>query len=145
MSKYEGPTGVMGVLYDVAAREKIPTLSLWATAPHYIASATNPKVALGLLDGLERTLGWQLDLSVLRDEVREFELEVNAIIQANPDAAAYVTRLEEASREGSRDVDSPPPTDALVSELEAYLRRRRGESNSEDAKSISSAAVKCQL
>lgn len=132
MSQYEGPTGILGVLYEAATRRGIPAMSLWAAAPHYISTATNPHVSIGLLEGLQQAMGWSLDLSSLRDEARQFTLEVNAIIQANPEASAYVTRLEEAAQSGQ---PSPggPPTEVLLTELEEFLRRRRGnDSNAAD-------------
>lgn len=126
-STYEGPTGILGVLHDAARQRDVPSASLWATAPHYIASTTNPKVALALLESLSSLLEWPLDLSQLTEETREFETEVNEIIGRNPQATAYVQQLEvrsdsQAGTEGMQPLQS---SESLMQELEEFLRRGR--------------------
>lgn len=123
-SQYEGPTGIVGVLHDNARVREIPSASLWAAAPHYIAATTNPKVALALLETLKTILGWNLDLSTLRQEAKEFQVDVDSIIERNPDASAYVRRLEERSSDGGEPL-APPSTDILLHDLEDFLRRDR--------------------
>lgn len=123
-SQYEGPTGIVGVLHDAAREREIASASLWAAAPHYIAATTNPKVALALLEAMSKLLDWNLDLSTLKQEAREFQVEVDAIIQRNPEAAAYVQRLEERSSDGGEPIP-PPSTDLLINDLEEFLRRDR--------------------
>jgi predicted ATP-grasp superfamily ATP-dependent carboligase len=126
-SQYEGPTGIVGVLHDAARRRDIPSASLWAAAPHYIAAAANPKVALALLDTLGSILSWDLDLSTLRQEAKEFQVEVDAIIGRNPEASAYVKRLEERVEEDDGGDSGPPPpaSSDLLQDLEEFLRRGR--------------------
>jgi predicted ATP-grasp superfamily ATP-dependent carboligase len=124
-SQYEGPTGIVGVLHDAARRRSIASASLWAAAPHYIAAAANPKVAIALLDTLSKLLDWTLDLSTLRQETKEFEVEVDAIISRNPEASAYVKRLEERSVDDDGERLPPPSNDLLMHELEEFLRRGR--------------------
>ena len=90
LSSYQGPTGMLGVIHAIASKRGIPALSLWGAAPHYISAAANPTVALAMLEGLATTLDWSLDLGGFRNGAKEFQSEVDAIIQANPDATAYV-------------------------------------------------------
>jgi proteasome assembly chaperone (PAC2) family protein len=125
LSRYEGPTGIVGVLHDAAQQRGLPAMSLWAAAPHYIAVAANPTVALALLEGLAQVLDWSFDLSALRQASHQFNQQINAIIAANPEAAAYVARLEQATGEVNQ---SPLPShDVLLRDLEEFLRRRRQE------------------
>ena len=125
MSQYEGPTGVVGVLHDAAPRRDIPSVSLWGAAPHYIAAATNPKVALALLQALSNLMDWTFDLKTLQQEADEFDVEVDSIIRANPEASAYVRRLEERVGTSAESEGGPqlPPNDVLIRDLEEFLRR----------------------
>jgi len=125
-SQYQGPTGILGALHDAARRRDLPSASLWAAAPHYIGAATNPTVALALLESLGTFLDWRLDLSALREEAREFQSEVGEIIGRNPQATAYVQQLEQ--RQDQDDSESTPPMQAnemLMKDLEEFLRRGR--------------------
>lgn len=131
LSRYEGPTGIVGVLHDAAKKRDIPSMSLWAAAPHYIAAATNPRVSVGLLERLASVMDWSLDLSAFRQEASEFDAEVDAVIRANPEATAYVAQLERLAAEG-RSTPSPlPGNDVLIRDLEEFLRRRQQEGSNE--------------
>jgi len=133
LSQYQGPTGILGVLHDAAQQRKIPSMSLWASAPHYISAATNPTVALALLETLASTLDWSLDLGEFRQESKQFTAEVNQIIQANPEASAYVSRLEQSTEQGKPTNAPLPPNDILLHDLEEFLRNRLdGEEGRED-------------
>jgi predicted ATP-grasp superfamily ATP-dependent carboligase len=132
LSQYQGPTGILGVLHDAAQQRKIPSMSLWAAAPHYISAATNPTVALALLDTLALTLDWSLDLSEFRQESKQFTAEVNQIIQANPEASAYVSRLEQTAEAGKPTNAPLPPDDILLHDLEEFLRHRRDSEGGRD-------------
>ena len=93
-SRYEGPTGIVGVLGDLCRREKILTASLWASLPHYIAASPNPRAALALLLRLRTLLGISVDLSELEREAADFEARVNQAVAADPKLAAYVKELK---------------------------------------------------
>lgn len=125
-SQYEGPTGIIGALHDIARRRDLPSASLWGAAPHYIASATNPKVALALLEALGSVLEWPLDLGTLRQETRDFEVEVDQIIGRNPQAVAYVRQLEERFDQNTTG-EFPPmeSNELLMQDLEDFLRKGR--------------------
>jgi proteasome assembly chaperone (PAC2) family protein len=134
-SRYEGPTGIVGVLQDACRRSQIPSASLWGQVPHYLSATPNPQVLLALLSRLNDLLELDLDLSPQELEARRFAGQVDAALTRDPDAAAYVRRLEdqvtdEDADEGADDADraepdSLPSGEAVVRELEDFLRRRR--------------------
>jgi proteasome assembly chaperone (PAC2) family protein len=134
-SRYEGPTGIVGVLQDACRRTALPAASLWGQVPHYLSASPNPQVILALLRHLRRLLDLELNLDPLEMEARRFGLQVDAALNRDPDAAAYVRRLEQqvddertsdepASQDSS---DSLPSGEAVVRELEDFLRRRRAQ------------------
>jgi proteasome assembly chaperone (PAC2) family protein len=93
-SRYEGPTGIVGVLGDACRREKIFTASLWASLPHYIAATPNPRGALALLLKLRGLLGIGVDLAEIESEAADFENKVNQAVAADPKLSAYVRELK---------------------------------------------------
>ena len=96
-ARYEGPTGIVGVLNAAAARANLPAVSLWAAAPHYLPQSRNPKVALALLEALRDLTGLEVDTGEIELAARVFEREVSEAIEEDGNLAAYVSRLEEAS------------------------------------------------
>src|SRR4029078_5418944 len=94
-SNYEGPTGVVGVLHDACRRRGIPSASLWAAVPHYVAAVPNPKAALALLRRLEGLVGVAVEASGLEEESDSYESQVSRAVSANPEINELVERLEE--------------------------------------------------
>ena len=129
-TRYEGPTGIVGVL-NTACREKgIPTASLWANVPHYISGIENPKAALALVRRSLVVLGAEADLSELAEQARQFEQNLNGIVSQNAKIADYVTKLERRKPEEDEDAppaDPLPPAGDLVAEIEQFLRQQRPE------------------
>lgn len=132
-SRYEGPTGITGVLGDRFRRLGLSTATLWANVPHYINAPVNPKATAALLERLDALFALDLDLGELRDTAVRFEQEVSEAVAGDADASAYVRQLEEQA--DSEQVPEPRPPlpsgDAVVRELEEFLRRRR-DPDSED-------------
>jgi proteasome assembly chaperone (PAC2) family protein len=93
-TRYEGPTGIVGVLSSICREQGVPTVSLWAALPHYIAAAPNPRGALALLMRLSALLELQVDLTELEAAAAEFEAKVNAAVAEDPKLAAYVRELK---------------------------------------------------
>jgi proteasome assembly chaperone (PAC2) family protein len=124
-SSYEGPTGIVGVLHAACAETGLPSASLWAAVPHYIAAASNPKAALALLRRIERLIGVSVDLSELEASSVDYERQVGLAVQSDPDIQAFVERLEQAA---DSDVDGAPgevPSgDILAREFQRFLRQR---------------------
>jgi proteasome assembly chaperone (PAC2) family protein len=120
-SRYEGPTGIVGVLQDACATAGIPAVSLWAAVPHYVAQPPCPKATLALLHRLEDVLDVAVPLGDLTDEARAWQTGVDELAADDEDVAAYVRQLEE-----QQDTAELPEAsgEAIAREFERYLRRR---------------------
>ncbi len=127
-SSYEGPTGIVGVLHDACQRRGIPSVSLWAAVPHYVAVSPNPKGALALVRKLEGVVGVAVDATELEQAAAEYERQVNLAVESDPDVQAFVERLERAAAEDDEptDPDSLPSGDVLAREFQRFLRQRGG-------------------
>jgi predicted ATP-grasp superfamily ATP-dependent carboligase len=93
-SRYEGPTGIVGVLGERLLREGVEVMTLWAGLPHYISAAPNPRGALALLQKLDACLKLGVDLEPLRREASAFEEKISAIVAADPELSEYVRQLK---------------------------------------------------
>ncbi|GAC1350615.1 MAG: PAC2 family protein [Ktedonobacteraceae bacterium] len=94
-SRYEGPTGMIGVLQDSFRRAAIPAVTLWAAAPHYLAATPNIKVTSALLTYLNTFMSFGLDLSDIQADAMRFEEQITTLVARDPEASAYVRKLEE--------------------------------------------------
>ena len=127
-SSYEGPTGIVGVLHGAFQRAGVPSASLWAAVPHYIAATPNPKAALALVRKLEGLVGVAVDASDLESAVADYERQVNLAVQSDPDVQAFVERLEQAAgSEESVDTGPLPSGDTIARDLQRFLRQREDE------------------
>ncbi len=130
-SRYEGPTGIVGVLHDACHRAGVPSVSLWAPVPHYIAAPPNPPATLGLLERFGSLLGLHLDVSRLEETVGTWRERVDEVAGDDDDVRSYVRKLEERydaeEHEGAAWGDQLPSGDELASELERFLREQRGD------------------
>jgi proteasome assembly chaperone (PAC2) family protein len=122
-SNYEGPTGVVGVLHDACRRRGIPSASLWAAVPHYVAAVPNPKAALALLRRLEGLVGVAMEASDLEEETESYESQVSRAVAANPEIEELVKRLEEEQAERLDVEEDVPSGEALARDFERYLRQ----------------------
>jgi len=122
-STYEGPVGILSVLSDAAERAGIPTLSIWASVPHYVHNAPSPKAMLALIERLEEFVDLEVARGSLIEDSAAWETGIDALADDDDDMRAYITQLEQA-----RDtVDSPEASgEAIAEEFERYLRRRDG-------------------
>jgi predicted ATP-grasp superfamily ATP-dependent carboligase len=124
-SSYEGPTGIVGVLHTACARAGLPSASLWAAVPHYVAAASNPKAALALLRRVEVLIGVSVDVSELEVAAADYERQVGLAVRSDPDIQAFVERLEQAADSEEQDVNEELPSgDILASEFQRFLRQR---------------------
>jgi proteasome assembly chaperone (PAC2) family protein len=135
VSRYEGPTGILGVLGDLATSEGIPTVGLWAALPHYLNLAPNPWGAMALIEELRRLLPMAVDTSALAEQTEAFDAAVADLVEENPELAGYIERLEADSDEEDDDEEGSPgladlPPEELVAEVERYLRDHPGGSRS---------------
>ena len=127
-SSYEGPTGIVGILHAACQNAGLPSASLWAAVPHYIAATPNPKAALALVRKLEGLIGIAVDGSELESASADYERQVDVAVRSDPDVQAFVERLEQAS--GEEDEEEPftlPSGDQLATDLQRFLRQRGGD------------------
>jgi predicted ATP-grasp superfamily ATP-dependent carboligase len=127
-SSYEGPTGITGVLHNACQQAGLPSASLWAAVPHYIAAAPNPKAALALVRKLEGLVGVAVDASTLEAAAADYERQVNLAVQSDPDIQAFVERLEQAAGdEPNEDSMQLPSGETIARDLQRFRRQRGGE------------------
>ena len=127
-SSYEGPTGIVGVLHAACQEAGLPSASLWAAVPHYIAATPNPKAALALVRKLEGLVGIAVDASELESAAGDYERQVNIAVQSDPDVQAFVERLEQAaSEETEADPGQLPSGETIARDLQRFLRQRGDE------------------
>jgi proteasome assembly chaperone (PAC2) family protein len=122
VSKYEGPTGILGIIQDGCMRRGIDAISLWAAVPHYASNAPSPKATLALINTLEEFLDVKIPLSDLPEKADAWEREVNDLAAEDSEIAEYVKALEE-----SKDAAELPDVsgDTIAREFERYLRRQQ--------------------
>jgi len=127
-SSYEGPVGILSVLADAIGRAGLPTVSVWASVPHYVQAAPSPKATLALVDRVEELTGLVVPRGELEAESSAWEQGIDALAAEDEDMAGYIEQLEQA-----RDtVDSPEASgEAIAQEFERYLRRRDGKGGPE--------------
>jgi proteasome assembly chaperone (PAC2) family protein len=157
-SRYEGPTGIIGVLQDAFNQAHIPSASLWAAAPHYLAATPNIKVTAALLTYLDTFLGIDLDLRDINSEAVRFDEQITTLVERDPDASAYVRKLEEQANEPDDDDEDDeeddddddeetemvihpdrapgtgplPSADSLIRSVEELLRQQREQQHHSD-------------
>jgi predicted ATP-grasp superfamily ATP-dependent carboligase len=129
-SRYEGPTGIVGVLHDACRRVGIPSVSLWAAVPHYVSLTPSPRAALALCERLGELLGTDIDTGELSQAVDGYVEQVSEAVAADAETAAYVEELEQ--RADAIDPEELPSGDALAAELTRFLRQRE-QQNGDDA------------
>ncbi len=133
-SRYEGPTGIVGVLHDACRTAGMPSASLWAAVPHYASLAASPKAALALCRRLADLVGASVELGDLERAADAYERQVSEAVAQDEDTEAYVRELERRRDALGEELDVPSG-DALAAELTRFLRehearRREGEEGS---------------
>jgi proteasome assembly chaperone (PAC2) family protein len=126
-TSYEGPTGIVGVLHSGFANAGIPSASLWASVPHYVAAAPNPKVALALVRAFEGIAGVVVDAGELESAAEDYERQVSAAVASDPEVKAFVERLETAMDEvtpETPDEQDLPSADTIARDFQRFLRQR---------------------
>ncbi len=142
-TRYEGPTGIVGVLNTLCREASVPTVSLWANVPHYVSGIENPRAALALVRRVLSLLNAEADLTDLREAADQFDQNLNAIVAQNAKIQEYVRKLESKDPDEEDEPMSPeepegsevaeardpkdelPPSADLVAEIEQFLRQHR--------------------
>lgn len=121
VSRYEGPTGILGILQEAAERRGIDAISLWAAIPHYASAPPSPKATLALINALEDFLNISIPLGNLADESKMWESGIDEMAQEDSDLKEYIRQLEASKDE----TELPEATgESIAREFERYLRRR---------------------
>jgi proteasome assembly chaperone (PAC2) family protein len=127
-TRYEGPTGITGVLQDACVRAGVPAVSFWAAVPHYVSQPPNPKATIALLHRVEEVLDIEVPLGELPAQSEDWESAVDEMTAGDDEVSEYVRSLEERGdaavdlNEAMAKIDG----DAIAAEFEKYLRRRGG-------------------
>ena len=122
-SRYEGPTGIVGVIHDACRRADLSSASLWAAVPHYVSLTPSPKAALALCDRLGDLLGAKIETAELEEAAENYSEQVSEAVASEPDTAAYIEELEQRADTLAEEADLPSG-DALAAELTRFLRER---------------------
>lgn len=140
-TRYEGPTGIVGVIHALMQDEGFPAVSLWANVPHYIASLPNPKATRALLDSLSAVGGFEISLGDFDDAIKAFDEKVERIVAGDPRIAKYVEDVQKGlvpdeipgvdfedalDAEPDEPEETLPPGAQVADEIERLLRRRSG-------------------
>jgi hypothetical protein len=137
-SRYEGPTGIVGVLHDASIRAGLASVSLWAAVPHYLPSGPNPKAAAALAGRAAAILRVPLDTAPLEGAAVEWEAEMGRLVGDSDELAEYVSRLEQVADEdrpgqhpgpsgpSGLGQEAVPSADAIGAEVERFLREQGG-------------------
>jgi proteasome assembly chaperone (PAC2) family protein len=130
-SRYEGPTGIVGVLHDACNQANIPSVSLWAAVPHYVSLAPSPRAALALCQRLGDILGTTIDVDELEEASNRYSDQVSEAVASDEETAAYVEELEQRA-EMLEDDEELPSGESLAAELTRFLRERDRENGDSD-------------
>ena len=115
------------MLHNTCANAGIPSASLWASVPHYVAAAPNPKVALALVRAFEGIAGVVVDAGELESAAEDYERQVSAAVASDPEVKAFVERLETAMDEvvpETPDEQDIPSADTIARDFQRFLRQR---------------------
>ena len=132
-SRYEGPTGMVGVLHDACNQAGLPSASLWAAGPHYVSLAPSPRAAYALCERLAGLLDVPLDTTELAEASERYSEQVSEAVAADEETAAYVEELEQRT-DAIEEAVELPSGDTLAAELTKYLRERDEESGEDAAR-----------
>ena len=132
LSRYEGPTGIVGVLHDACRRAGIPSASLWAAVPHYVSLAPSPRAAYALCNRLGDLLGVSIDTKELEEASERYSEQVSEAVSADEETAAYVEELEQ--RADTINEEDIPSGDTLAEQLTRYLRDRERDGGDDAAR-----------
>ncbi len=129
LSRYEGPTGIVGVLLDSFRRVGIPSVSLWAAVPHYVQLAPSPPAAKALCERLAGVLATDIDVTELTEASEEYVEQVSQAVATDTETAGYVEELERRtdSLDWLEETDDLVSGDALAAEITRFLREREAD------------------
>jgi proteasome assembly chaperone (PAC2) family protein len=131
-SRYEGPTGIVGVLHDTARNAGFRSASFWAPVPHYVATPPNPPATRALLERFAAFTESPLNLRELGVAAEAWRARVDGAVENDEEMREYVRGLEAQHDEPNIDDDAGsesseeeiPSGDDLAEAFEEYLREQ---------------------
>jgi proteasome assembly chaperone (PAC2) family protein len=134
LSRYEGPTGIVGVLHDACRRAGLPSVSLWSAVPHYVSLAPSPRAARALCARLGDLIDVEIDVKELAEAEQSYVDQVSAAVATDADTASYVEELEQRadSLEELVEEGNLPTGDTIAAELTRFLRERDREKGDQE-------------
>jgi proteasome assembly chaperone (PAC2) family protein len=129
-SRYEGPTGIVGVVQDACRRAGMKTVSFWAAVPHYVSLTPSPRAALALCERVDQLLGAELDLGELEQAVDSYSESVSEAVAGDEETTTYIEALERQSDSGEPPEEYEPDLpsgESLAAELAKFLRDREND------------------
>ena len=123
-SRYEGPTGIVGIVHDQCREAGIASVSLWAAVPHYVSLAPSPRAALALVRRFGELMSIDVDLHELETAAEEYAEQVSEAVSTDAETAAYVEELEQRVDALAPEGDDIPSGESLAAELSRFLRER---------------------
>ncbi len=123
-TRYEGPTGIVGVLHDACMRAGLPCISLWAPVPHYVAAVPSPKASLALLQMLEGVTDVHIDVSQLERAAVEYEERLDEAVANEPEVKSLVERLEQQMDQNEVSFGDLPSGDSIARDFQRFLREQ---------------------
>jgi proteasome assembly chaperone (PAC2) family protein len=130
-SRYEGPTGIVGVLHDACGRAGLKSASLWAAVPHYVSLTPSPRAAKALVDRLAELLHADVDTAELDEAADAYAQQVSEAVAADAETSAYVEQLEQRVDEIAAEADIPSG-ESIAAELTRFLRERENGADDDD-------------
>ena len=131
-SRYEGPTGIVGIVHDGCRDAGIPSVSLWAAVPHYVSLAPSPRAALALVRRLGELLRIDIELDELEQASEEYSEQVSEAVSTDAETSSYVEELERRV-DMLEAAEELPTGETLAAELTRFLRERDEQDDGEDA------------
>jgi proteasome assembly chaperone (PAC2) family protein len=132
-SRYEGPTGIVGVLHDACRAAGLPSASLWAAVPHYVSLTPSPRAAFALCERLGGLIGAEIDAHELEEAGDTYTQQVSDAVASDAETAAYVEELERRSDEIGDSIEIPSG-EAIAAELARFLREREARGDDDAAR-----------
>jgi proteasome assembly chaperone (PAC2) family protein len=136
-SRYEGPTGIVGIVHDACRVSDIASVSLWAAVPHYVSLAPSPRAALALCERLGELIDAEIDTTELQEAASSYAEQVSEAVATDEETASYVLELEQRV-DAIEEADELPSGDTIAAELTRYLRehdeRTRGDDEDDVAR-----------
>jgi len=123
-TRYEGPTGIVGVVQDACTKAGLLAASLWAPVPHYVATVPSPKATLALLGRLQDLLGVPIDMTDLEEAAVDYERRLDEAVASEPEVRMLVERLEQQVDEDEVSFRNLPSGDSIAREFERFLREQ---------------------